>query len=170
MTESADDARSGMRADETAVVCDTNAFNLRFLRAAMHKLGFDDVVETRTVAELVARAIASRAVVVVFDPAMEHGAGVEAAETLQARVPSALLVAFCADDEITRTVKAMGIVTVEKASILKLDALIATVQDRLGRTVAVQPEDIPVADMETPVWDLVPSLVDPDAGLDTPET
>lgn len=169
MTESADDPRSDTRAAETAVVCDTNAFNLRFLRAAMQKLGFDDVVETRTVPELVEHAARSQAVVVVFDPAMERGAGIEAAKTLQQRVPDALLVAFCADDEVTRAVKAMGIVTVEKASILKLDTLIATVKDRLGRTVAVQPEDIPVADMETPVWDLVPSLVDPDADVSTPE-
>ena len=169
MTQSADDPRPGAGAPETAIVCDTNAFNLRFLRAAMQKLGFGDVVESRNVDDLVAEATTRQPTVVVFDPAMQNAAGVDALEQLQQRAPRALLVAFCSDDELSRTIKAMGIVTVEKASILKLDALIATIQVKLGRTLAEQPEDIPVADMETPVWDLVPSLANPDPAPTAPE-
>ena len=163
MDESADEARSGTRASETAVVCDTNAFNLRFLRAAMHKLGFEHVVEARSAKDLVNEAVEHRAQLVVFDPAMQNRAGVDAIHLLKEHAPQAFLVAFCSDVELARLVAAMGIVTVEKVGIMHLDALIAAVEKELGRTVAWQPEDIPPAtDMDTPVWDLVPSLVDPE--------
>lgn len=162
MNESADVSRSGTRASDTAVLCDANAFNLRFLRAAMQKLGFAEIVETRTVHELVFQATARQAQLVVFDPAMQGGKGSDAIEPLLRDVQGILLVAFCSDDEGRRAAKAMDVVTVTKASIMQLDALIAAVEERLGRRVADQPEAIPVADMETPVWDLVPSLVNPE--------
>ena len=167
MTESADEPRA-TRGSDTAVVCDTNPFNLRFLRAAMQKLGFMEIVETRNIEELVERATARQAQLVVFDPAMQGGAGVDAIARLQGGAPDALLVAFCSDTELTRMVAALGIVTVEKVGIMHLDELIGAVEEKLGRTASRQPEDIPVADMETPVWDLVPSLVDPPEPPSTP--
>ena len=162
MSESADQPRTATLAPETAVVCDGNPVNLRFLRATMQKLGFGSVIDTKNVAELVAQATAHQPRVVVFDPAMHGGAGVDAIEPLRARVPSALLVALCADQEILASVRTMDVVTVEKVGIMHLDTLVATVESRLGRSAASDPEAIPTADIDTPVWDQVPSLVDPD--------
>ena len=162
MPESADTSRSGSRAPEAAVVCDGNSFNVRFLRAAMEKLGFAEVVTTRTVSELVREAVAHRARVVVFDPSMQGGMGVDAVGPLQRGLPDALLVAFCADAAVSKAVADLGVVTVTKASMSQLDTLVATIEEKLGRTAEAQPEGIPVADLDTPVWDLVPSLVDPD--------
>jgi DNA-binding NtrC family response regulator len=167
MSESADEPRA-TRGSETAVVCDTSPFNLRFLRAAMQKLGFTQTIETRTLDDLVKQSAAHRAQLVVFDPAMQGGAGVDAIEALQRGAPDALLVAFCSDTELTRLVAALGIVTVEKVGIMHLDELIGVVEEKLGRTAAHEAEDIPVADMDTPVWDLVPSLVDPPQPPTTP--
>jgi ActR/RegA family two-component response regulator len=160
MSVSAAKVGSAARAQATAVVCDTSAFNLRFLRAAMTKLGYHEVVEVHTLDEMVNRATLGQPELVVFDPAMEDGAGLDAIKDLQAAVPNALIVAFCSDDTMTRSVKWQGIVTVPKRSILQLDALIAAIQSELGHDAIVEPEAIPVADMVTPVWDLVPSLVD----------
>jgi CheY-like chemotaxis protein len=162
MSESVDDSRSGTRAPETAVVCDGNPMNLRFLRAAMQKLGFGQVIDTKNVTELVAQAAAHQPRVVVFDPAIHGGAGVDAIEPLQQRVPGALLVALCSDLELLPVLRNQGILTVEKVGIMRLDGLVAAVEQRLGRSAAPDGEEIPVADMDTPVWDLVPSLVDPD--------
>lgn len=162
MDESADEPRAGSRPSDTAVVCDANAFNVRFLRAAMHKLGFAEVVDTRTVDDLIHQATVHQATVVVFDPAMRGGAGVDVIGPLRKAVPDALLVAFCSDDDLIGVVKAMGVVTVHKVGIMQLDALIATIQERLGRPVTGAEEGIPVADMATPVWDLVPSLANPE--------
>ena len=159
MSESADASRSESRASETAVVCDANTFNLRFLRAAMQKLGFAEVVSTGTVHELVFQATARQAQVVVFDPVMDGG--LEAIEALQRDVPGLLVVAFCSDDDCRRAAKNLGVVTVTKTSMMQLDTLIATVEQRLGCQADEHPEGIPVADMDTPVWDLVPSLANP---------
>ena len=164
MDESADEPRPATRAPETAVVCDGNPVNLRFLRASMQKLGFGAVIDTKNVAELVAQATAHQPRVVVFDPAMHGGAGVDAIEPLRQRVPGAMLVALCGDPEILASLRTTDIVTVEKVGIMHLDTLVATVESRLGRSAEADPEEIPVADMDTPVWDQVPSLVDPDAG------
>ena len=161
MSESADPPQVVTRA-ETAVVCDGNPVNLRFLRASMQKLGFGAVIDTKNVTELVAQAAAHQPRVVVFDPAMHGGAGVDAIEPLRQRVPGALLVALCSDPELLPTLRKQDIVTVQKVGIMHLDALVATVENRLGRSAASDPEEIPVADMDTPVWDQVPSLVDPD--------
>ena len=162
MDESADQPRAGTRAPETAVVCDANPMNVRFLRAAMQKLGFGQVIDTKNVTELVAQAAAHQPRVVVFDPAMHGGAGVDAIEPLQQRVPGVLLVALCSDADLLPIVRSQGILTVEKVGIMRLDALVEAVEQRLGRAAAPDAEEIPVTDMDTPVWDLVPSLVDPD--------
>jgi len=162
MSESADQPGSVTRAPETAVVCDGNPMNLRFLRASMQKLGFGQVIDTKNVTELVAQAAAHQPRVVVFDPAMHGGAGVDAIEPLRQRVPGALLVALCSDADLLPSLRKMDIVTVEKVGIMRLDTLVATVESRLGRTTDADSEEIPVADMDTPVWDQVPSLVDPD--------
>ena len=160
MSVSARQVGSAARAQATAVVCDTSAFNLRFLHAAMTKLGYHQVIEAHTLDELVHKATLGQAELVVFDPAMEEGAGLDAIKDLHAAVPNALLVAFCSDDAMTRSVKWQGIITVAKRSILQLDALIAAIQSELGQDAVVEPEAIPVTDMATPVWDLVPSLVE----------
>jgi DNA-binding NarL/FixJ family response regulator len=162
MSGSAGDDESPSRAHATAVICDAKTFNLRFLRAAMITLGYDDVFEARDIDELVHVARGTRADLVVFDPAMQDGAGLDAIKDLQAAVPDALLVAFCSDDAMTRTVKWDGIVTVAKRSILQLDALIAAIQAELGREPVVGPEGIPVTDVGIPVWEEVPSLVEGD--------
>jgi len=164
MSESADQPGSVTRAPETAVVCDGNPMNLRFLRASMQKLGFGQVIDTKNVTELVAQAAAHQPRVVVFDPAMHGGAGVDAIEPLRQRVPGALLVALCSDADLLPSLRKMDIVTVEKVGIMRLDTLVATVESRLGRSTDADAEEIPVADMDTPVWDQVPSLVDPDNG------
>jgi len=163
MNESAaDEARTAARAPESGVVCDGNPMNLRFLRATMQKLGFGEVIDTKNVADLVAQATARQPRVIVFDPAMHGGAGVDAIEPLRQRVPGALLVALCSDPDLVPTLRKQDIVTVEKVGIMHLDALVATVESRLGRSAETSPEEIPVADMDTPVWDQVPSLVEPD--------
>jgi DNA-binding NarL/FixJ family response regulator len=160
MSASATQVGSAARAQPTAVVCDTSAFNLRFLRAAMTKLGYLLVIEAHDIEEMVHKATVGQAELVVFDPAMQDGAGLDAIKELQAAVPNALLVAFCSDDTMTRSVRGQGIISAPKRSILQLDALIAAIQSELGRETIVQPEAIPVADMAIPVWDLVPSLVE----------
>ncbi|MEY2430644.1 MAG: hypothetical protein QOC92_369 [Acidimicrobiaceae bacterium] len=142
-----------------AVVCDSNAFNLRFLRAAMTKLAYREVVETRTVEELVHRCTVMQPELIVFDPAMEDGAGLEAIEALQTAAPDALLVAFCSDQNLARSLQRQGVTVVEKISLLKVDKLLATIEAVLGHIVIDEPGAIPAADMVTPVWDLVPSLV-----------
>ena len=162
MSESADQTRTATRVSGAAVVCDGNPMNVRFLRATMQKLGFDQVIDTKNVTELVAQAAAHQPRVVVFDPAMHGGAGVDAIEPLHARVPGALLVALCSDPELMPSLRKMGIVAIEKSGIMRLDALVEAVEKRLGRSGENGSEEIPVTDMETPVWDLVPSLVDPD--------
>jgi len=73
-----------------------------------------------------------------------------------------LLVALCSDADLLPIVRSQGILTLEKVGIMRLDALVAAVEQRLGRAAAPDAEEIPVTDMDTPVWDLVPSLVDPD--------
>jgi DNA-binding NarL/FixJ family response regulator len=160
MSVSATQVGSAARAQATAVVCDTSTFNLRFLRAAMTKLGYVQVIEAHTIEELVHRATVGQPELVVFDPAMQDGAGLDAIKVLQSAVPNALLVAFCSDDAMTRSVRGHGIISAPKRSILQLDALIAAIQSELGRDPIVQPEAIPVDDMAIPVWDLVPSLVE----------
>src|SRR5688500_4173352 len=132
MSGSAGDDESPSRAQAAAVVCDAKTFNLRFLRAAMMTLGYEDVFEARDLDQLLHVAKEARADPVVFDPAMQDGAGLDANKDLQAAVPDALLVAFCSDDAMTRTVKWDGIVTVAKRSILQLDALIAAIRSELG--------------------------------------
>ena len=161
MDESADTPATAARAPETAVVCDGNPMNLRFLRATMQKLGFGEVIPTKNVTELVAQAAAHQPRVVVFDPAMHGGAGVDAIEPLRQRVPGALIVALCSDAELMPSLRKQDIVTVEKVGIMRLDNLVSAVESRLGKS-AEHGEEIPVADMATPVWDQVPSLVDPD--------
>jgi DNA-binding NarL/FixJ family response regulator len=160
MSVSAGEVESAARVHGTAVVCDTSAFNLRFLRAAMTKLGYRQVIEAHIVDELVHKATVGQAEVVVFDPAMQDGAGLDAIKDLQVAVPNALLVAFCSDDAMTRLVRRQGNITVPKRSILQLDALIAAIQSELGLEPIVEPEAIPVADMGISVWDLMPSLVE----------
>src|SRR4051812_15655945 len=124
MSVSATQGGSTSHARATAVVCDSSAFNLRFLRAAMAKLGYSDVVEAHDLAELVDKATRVQAELIVFDPAMEDGAGLDAINDLKAAVPNAFLVAFCSDDAMARSVNWQGLVTVPKRSILQLDALI----------------------------------------------
>lgn len=160
--DSADEPGVESQASGTAVVCDPNTVNLRFLRAAVQKLGFDDVVTTKNVAELVAQATAHQPALVVFDPAMNGGAGIDAIEHLRRGAPEALIVGFCSDAELSAAARAMGLVTVAKLNMLQLDELVATVEEKLGRAVKAGGEEIPVADMDTPVWDLVPSLPDPE--------
>lgn len=162
MNRSAGDIGSASRAQTTAVVCDTTAFNLRFLRAAMMTLGYDEVVEAHDLHELVQAAAGARPDLVVFDPAMENGAGLDAIKGLRTAVPGALLVAFCSDDAMIRTLKWDGIVTVAKRSIMQLDALIAAIRSELGQDPVVESEGIPVADIGIPVWEEVPSLVEGD--------
>lgn len=162
MDDTAGETRASRDAAGTAVVCDSNPVNLRFLRAAVQKLGFEEVIVTKNVNELVAQAVARQPQLVVFDPAIHGGVGIDAIEPLAREVPGALVVAFCSDAELAEAVRSMGLVTVAKASMLQLDELVATVESRLGRAVAAQAEDIPVTDMATPVWDLVPSLANPD--------
>lgn len=162
MDESADQPASAARAPETAVVCDGNPMNLRFLRASMQKLGFGAVIDTKNVPELVAQAAAHQPRVVVFDPAMHGGAGIDAIEPLRQRVPGALLVALCSDADLMPSLRKMDIVTVEKVGIMHLDTLVATVESKLGRSAHTDPDEIPATDVDTPVWDQVPSLVDPD--------
>ena len=162
MSESADQSRMAARAPETAVVCDGNPMNLRFLRATMQKLGFGEVIATKNVTELVAQAAAHQPRVVVFDPAMHGGAGVDAIEPLRHRVPGALLVALCSDADLMPELRKMDLVTVEKSGIMRLDNLVTAVENRLGKSDHGDAEEIPVADMDTPVWDQVPSLVEPD--------
>jgi DNA-binding NarL/FixJ family response regulator len=160
MSVSAMQVGSVSRACRVAVVCDTSAFNLRFLRAAMAKLGYTDVLEAHNVEELVHQATVGQAELVVFDPAMQDGAGIDAINDLKAAVPNAFLVAFCSDDAMARSMKWQGLVTVPKRSILQLDALIAAIRSELGQADVIEPEAIPMADMAIPVWDQVPSLVD----------
>ena len=160
MSGSADDDGSAPRAQMTALVCDTSTFNLRFLRAAMMTLGYERVVEARDLDELVHVATVAHADLVVFDPAMQDGAGLDVIKDLQVAVPDALLVAFCSDDAMTRSIKWDGIVTVAKRSIMQLDALIAAIQSELGRDLVVESEAIPVADVGIPVWEQVPSLAE----------
>lgn len=160
MSVSALEVSSVPRGQGIAVVCDTSTFNLRFLRAAMTKLGYHQVIEAHNIDELVHKATVSQAELVVFDPAMQDGLGLDAIRDLHTGAPNALLVAFCSDQAMARTVKWQGLVTVEKRSILQLDALIAAVEGVLGREAVVEPEGIPVSDMAIPVWDLVPSLVE----------
>lgn len=148
------------RASATAVVCDTSAFNLRFLRAAMTKLGYRKVVEAHDIDDMVHKATVAQAELVVFDPAMQNGLGIDAIHELKAAVPHAFLVAFCSDEALARSVQWQGLVTVPKRSILQLDALIAAIRSELGDEAVIEPEAIPVADMAIPVWDEVPSLVD----------
>ena len=161
MRVSGPEVGSAARAQATAVVCDTSDFNLRFLHAAMTKLGYHQVIEVHTIEELVRKATVGQAELVVFDPAMQDGAGLDAIKDLQLALPMALLVAFCSDDAMTRSVKWQGIIAVPKRSILQLDALIAAIQSELGRDAVAEPGAIPVLDVAVPVWDLVPSLVDP---------
>ena len=142
------------------MVCDTTPFNLRFLRAAMMTLGYDQVIEAHDLDELVPAAATAHADLVVFDPAMEDGAGLDAIKNLQAAVPDALLVAFCSDDAMIRTLNWEGILTVAKRSIMQLDALIAAIQSELGQDPVVESEGIPVADIGIPVWEEVPSLIE----------
>jgi CheY-like chemotaxis protein len=160
MSVSATQVGPTARANATAVVCDTSAFNLRFLRAAMTKLGYHQVIEAHDLAELVHKATVGQAELVVVDPAMEDGAGIDAIKQLRAAVPTVLIVAFCSDDAMARSVQWQGIITVPKRSILQLDALIAAIQSEFGLEAVVEPEAIPVDDVAIPVWDLVPSLVD----------
>jgi CheY-like chemotaxis protein len=160
MSVSAHEVGLAARAQATAVVCDTSAFNLRFLRAAMTKLGYHQVIETHSLDELVNRTTLGQPELVVFDPAMEDGAGLDVMKQLSAAVPTALIVAFCSDDAMARSVQWQGTITVPKRSILQLDALIAAVRSELGQEAVVEPEAIPVDDVAIPVWDLVPSLVD----------
>src|SRR3954467_600208 len=109
MTESADNQRA-VAPTETAVVCDSNPMNLRFLRATMQKLGFGEVIDTKNVADLVAQATARQPRGIVFDPAMPGGAGVDAMEPLRQRVPGALLVALCSDIDLLPSLRKMDIV------------------------------------------------------------
>jgi ActR/RegA family two-component response regulator len=160
MSVSAGEVGAAARAQATAVVCDTSAFNLRFLRAAMTKLGYHQVIEANSIEELVHKATVGQAELVVFDPAMQDGAGLDAIKDLQAGIPNALIVAFCSDEAMARSVEWQGMITVPKRSILQLDALIAAIQSELGQEAVVEPEAIPVDDVSVPVWDLVPSLVD----------
>jgi DNA-binding NarL/FixJ family response regulator len=160
MSVSATQDGSPSRARSTAVVCDNSAFNLRFLRAAMAKLGYTEVVEAHDLEELVREAALTQAELVVFDPAMDDGAGIDAINDLKAAVPNAFLVAFCSDDAMSRSVKWQGLVTVPKRSILQLDALIAAVRSELGSGTVIEPGGIPVTDIAVPVWDEVPSLVE----------
>ena len=162
MSGSAGDDESPSRAQTTAVVCDAKTFNLRFLRAAMITLGYYDVFEAHDVGELVHVACGARADLVVFDPAMQDGAGLGAIRDLRTALPDALLVAFCSDDAMTPALERDGIITVAKRSILQLDALIAAIQAELGCEPVVTPEGIPVTDIGIPVWEEVPSLVEGD--------
>ncbi len=89
MSVSATQDGSASRARGTAVVCDPTPFNLRFLRAAMTSLGYVEVVEAHNLAELVHKATVVQAELVVFDPAIEGGAGLDAIHDLKAAVPNA---------------------------------------------------------------------------------
>jgi CheY-like chemotaxis protein len=160
MSVSAVRVGSAARAQATAVVCDTSPFNLRFLRAAMTKLGYHQVIEAKSIDELVHKATAGQAELVVFDPAMQDGAGLDAIQNLRSECPDALLVAFCSDEAMARSLNWKGLITVPKRSILQLDALIVAIQSELGHDPIVEPEAIPVSDVNVPVWDQVPSLVD----------
>ena len=53
-----------------------------------------------------------------------------------------------------------NVTMVEKVSLLKVDNLLEAIEAVLGHIATDAPEAIPVADMVTPVWDLVPSLVE----------
>jgi ActR/RegA family two-component response regulator len=160
MSVSATQNSESSRAQGTAVVCDSSGFNLRFLRAAMASLGYREVMEVNTIGELVHTSTVMQPELVVFDPATEDGAGLDAINDLRAASPDTLLVAFCSDEAMARSVQWHGIITVPKRSILKLDALIAAIREEFGQEQPIEPEAIPVADVAVPVWDLVPSLVE----------
>jgi DNA-binding NarL/FixJ family response regulator len=160
MSVSATQERSFARNQGSVVVCDASSFNLRFLRAAMTKLGFRQVLEAKTLEELEHKATVMQPDLVVFDPSMEHGAGIDLIKGLQSSSPETLIVAFCSDENLARTLKLMGITMVEKVSILQVDLLVATIQSALGLSPVIEPEAIPVNDIAIPVWDQVPSLVE----------
>ena len=145
---------------ESAVVCDASGFDLRFLRAAMIKLGYRQVLEAKTLEELEAKATVMQPALIVFDPAMEDGAGLDVLNVLQQVTPDTLLIAFCSDDSVARSVKCLGLTTVEKVSILKVDALVAAIEEARGAAMDHDDDAIPVTDVATPVWEEVPSLVE----------
>src|SRR5258705_5167290 len=93
------------RSEGSAVVCDASGFNLRFLRAAMIKLGYCQVLEAKTLEELEDKATVMQPDLVVFDPAMEDGAGLDALNVLRTAAPNTLIVAFCSDDSVARSVR-----------------------------------------------------------------
>ncbi len=160
MSVSGSDAVAFPRSQECAVVCDASGFNLRFLRAAMTKLGYRQVLEAKTLEELEDKTGVMHPDLVVFDPGMEDGAGLDAIKRLQSVAPETLLVAFCSDDSVARSVKWLGLTTVEKVSILKVDALVAAIESALGQRALPDADAIPVTDVATPVWEEVPSLVE----------
>src|SRR4051812_38051926 len=120
------------RSAGSAVVCDASGFNLRFLRAAMTKLGYVQVLEAKSLEELENKAMVMQPALIVFDPAMEDGAGIDTLKRLHDSAPATMLIAFCSDESIARSVKWLGITTVEKVSILKVDALVAAIENALG--------------------------------------
>ena len=152
--------RALARGQGSVVICDGNGFNLRFLRAAMMKLGFAKVLEAKTLDELEDKARVVEPELIVFDPAMQDGAGVDAMKTLREISPESVLVAFCSDDTIGRTMGWLGVTVVPKHSIMHLDVLVSAIEGALGLAAIEEPEAIPTTDMATPVWDLVPSLVE----------
>src|SRR5690348_2103913 len=121
MSVSAESAMGFSRSEGSAVVCDASGFNLRFLRAAMSKLGYQRVLEAKTLEELENKAMVMQPDLIVFDPAMEDGAGLDVLKAISEVAPHTLIVAFCSDESIARSVKWLGITTVEKISILKVD-------------------------------------------------
>lgn len=147
------------RSHGSAVVCDANGFNLRFLRAAMQKLGYTQVLEAKSLDELEHKVCVMQPDLVVFDPAMESGAGLDLLKVLHSDAPETTLIAFCSDESMARAVKGLGFTTVEKVSILKTDALVAAIERVTNRRAATG-NGIPSLDVAVPVWDEVPSLVD----------
>lgn len=160
MSVSASEGAAATRGAGSVVICDSSGFNLRFLRAAMTNLQYGHILEAKTLEELFHKAEVMKPDLVVFDPAMEDGAGVDAIHTVRTISPDTVLVAFCSEDVIGRAVNALGITTVPKRSLLKVDVLVAAIEHAAGRTAASNAESIPAADVAAPVWDEVPSLVD----------
>jgi DNA-binding NarL/FixJ family response regulator len=106
-----------------AILFERDPFNRRFIRAAIRGCGYTDIVEAFDLEAFVKEAADRQPDLLVLDPAVEEGAGMQALTDAAQAAPAALAIALSSDTELLAQAVALGMTAVKKVSVVKLDPL-----------------------------------------------
>jgi hypothetical protein len=129
-----------------AILFERDPFNRRFIRAAIRGCGYTDIIEAFDLEAFVDEAAARQPDLLVLDPAVEEGAGMQALTDAALAAPGALAIALSSDTDLLALASVRGMTPVKKVSVVKLDPLREAIAP--GSSLGVDPGDFVPSDDE----------------------